>query len=55
MIIITPKWEFEKKPKTKKFFEKANRFIETIYWSLLMIGIGWILGRMTEAMARGAF
>ena len=53
MKIITP--QLNQKTKLEKFFDKVDKFFETISWPLLMLMLGWILGRITEAMARGAF
>lgn len=53
MKIITP--QHNEKSRFEKFFDKLDKFIEVISWPLLMLMLGWFLGRLTEAMARGAF
>ena len=53
MKIITP--QYNEKSRFEKFFDKVDKFIEVISWPLLMLMLGWFLGRLTEAMARGAF
>lgn len=53
MKIITP--QHNEKSRFEKFFDKLDKFIEVISCPLLMLMLGWFLGRLTEAMARGAF
>jgi len=53
MKIITPNQN--QKTKTEKFFDKVDKFFDVITMPLLMLMLGWFLGRLTEAMARGAF
>ena len=52
MKIITP--QHNEKSRFEKFFDKIDRFVEVISWPLLMLMLGWFLGRLTEAMAQGA-